>query len=73
MAEVELGFLVVGGEFDVFLPLAVFHSEFVVRSSTDGDRYKEKGRLKPRIWFSDGLVRVGFLTSPIAWNSGIVS
>ena len=73
MAEVELGFLVVGGKFDVFLSFLVFHPKFVVRSSTDGDRYKEKGRLKSRIWFSDGLVRVGFLTSPIAWNSGIVS
>ena len=66
-------FLVVGGEFDVLPSLLVFHPEFVVRPGADGDRYKEKGRLKPRIWFSDGLVRVGFLTSPIAWNSGIVS
>ena len=35
MAEVELGFLVVGGKFDVFLSLLVFHPEFVVRPGTD--------------------------------------
>ena len=35
MAEVELGFLVVGGKFDVFLPFLVFHPEFVVRPSAD--------------------------------------
>ena len=33
--EVELGFLVVGGEFDVFLTFLVFHPEFVVRPGTD--------------------------------------
>ena len=35
MAEVELGFLVVGGEFDVLLTFLVFHPEFVVRPGTD--------------------------------------
>ena len=35
MAEVELGFLVVGGEFDVFLTFLVFHPEFVVCPGTD--------------------------------------
>ena len=35
VAEVELGFLVVGGEFDVFLTFLVFHPEFVVRPGTD--------------------------------------
>ena len=35
MAEVELGFLIVGGEFDVFLTFLVFHPEFVVRPGTD--------------------------------------
>ena len=35
MAEVELGFLIVGGEFDVFLSLHVFHPEFIVRPGTD--------------------------------------
>ena len=35
MAEVELGFLVVGGEFDVLLSFLVFHPEFVVRPGTD--------------------------------------
>ena len=35
VAEVELGFLVVGGKFDVFLPFLVFHPEFVVRPGAD--------------------------------------
>ena len=35
MAEVELGFLIVGGEFDVFLTFLVFHPEFVVRPGAD--------------------------------------
>ena len=35
MAEVELGFLIVGGEFDVLLTLLVFHPEFVVRPGAD--------------------------------------
>ena len=41
MAEVELGFLIVGGEFDVFPTFQVFHPEFIVRPGTDdvtGDR-----------------------------------
>ena len=35
MAEVKLGFLIVGGEFDVFLSLQVFHPQFIVRPGTD--------------------------------------
>ena len=35
MAEVELGFLIVGGEFDVFPAFLVFHPEFVVCPGAD--------------------------------------